>query len=331
MIVGNIIDFMAFGLAPASLLAPLAALSLVWNLGVSSHVLHEEYDRNDVMAVLLIFIGTGITVLYSSHEEQAYSLDDLMTLYTEPRMKWYYILCPFLLGSHYYATVVGEKYRLEGSMWKLVDLVGWAGFAGMTGGQSILFAKSTVELIKDAAHGQDVFWHIQTYLIIVMLVICLLTQITFLNGAMKRYDQLYVMPIYQSYWIIFSEISGLVYFGEWETLSPKQVRFFILGTIITLAGLFQLTKKENHNLQSTGPQPDFDVISVRSRPPSLGIAEDFSDDEALFGIEMGSLSSPRGTSPRDSPSGRLRRSTSSMDSDDPPPRKRSSMSSVVQT
>ena len=32
IIVGSILDFVAFGLAPQSLLAPLGALTLVWNM-----------------------------------------------------------------------------------------------------------------------------------------------------------------------------------------------------------------------------------------------------------------------------------------------------------
>ncbi|GBG32869.1 Magnesium transporter NIPA2 [Hondaea fermentalgiana] len=263
MLLGNILDFFAFGMAPQSLLAPLAALSLVWNLYMSSYMLEESYDRNDINAVALIFLGTAITVIFSNHHEQGYTLDTLRELYRKPRMYVYFIIVPLLLGLHYYLIHYVSERNLQGTFWKLLELTGWCGFAGITGGQSVLFAKSTVELLKDAAQGDDVFLHLDTYLIICAMVACLLTQITFLNGAMKRFDQLYVMPMYQSYWIISGVVGGLVYFGEWEESTTTQINMFVLGTCITLSGLVVLTRKENHSLNSTGPQPGFDVLPSR--------------------------------------------------------------------
>jgi drug/metabolite transporter (DMT)-like permease len=191
IVIGNVLDFVAFGLAPASLLSPLAALSLVWNLFVSSALLGETYDRNDVCSSLLIFLGTGITVVYSSHHEKEYTLEALRQLYRQPRMVWYGILTPTVLGAHYFMANASEG--KQGTSWRLIGLVGWCGFAGIMGGQSVLFAKSVVELLKDAFNGDDVFMHPETYLLIVLLISSLLTQITFLNNAMKRYDQLHVL------------------------------------------------------------------------------------------------------------------------------------------
>mmetsp|Transcript_12156 Transcript_12156/g.19759 ORF Transcript_12156/g.19759 Transcript_12156/m.19759 type:complete len:428 (-) Transcript_12156:85-1368(-) len=312
MVVGNIIDFLAFGLAPQSLLAPLGALSLVWNLFMSSFLLDEQYNRNDIGAVILIFIGTGITVIYSNHTEKSYSLQELRDLYYKPRMYAYFFFVPALLALHYAMLDQPPKKNLRGTFWKLVELVGWCGFAGITGGQSILFAKSTVELLKDASHGDDVFLHLDTYIIIAMMTICLFTQISFINGAMKRFDQLYVMPIYQSYWILSGVVGGLVYFGEWEDFTPFQINMFIFGTLITFVGLYVLTKKENHNLNSTGPQPGFDVLpSRRISTDSFGLA---ANDE--FGIEMDpDIYSPSRRTLQRTPSSEdeaRRRSTSSM-------------------
>mmetsp|Transcript_19283 Transcript_19283/g.33386 ORF Transcript_19283/g.33386 Transcript_19283/m.33386 type:complete len:303 (-) Transcript_19283:19-927(-) len=200
MLLGNILDFIAFGMAPQSLLAPLAALSLVWNLFISSYMLEETYDKNDIHAVALIFFGTAVTVIFSNHREHGYTLEMLRELYRKERMYAYFVIVPLLLMAHYYLIHYVSTRELQGTMWKLVELVGWCGFAGITGGQSVLFAKSTVELLKDAAQGDAVFYDFDTYLIICAMIACLVTQITFLNGAMKRFDQLYVMPMYQSYW-----------------------------------------------------------------------------------------------------------------------------------
>ena len=105
---------------------------------------------------------------------------------------------------------------------------------------------------------------------------------------MLRYDQLHVLPVYQSYWIISGVVGGLVYFGEFEELSPAAINMFLLGTMITLFGLYQLTRKENHSLQNAGNNVGFDVL------PSRRVSEDsflgFDSESEGFGLELGMTS-----------------------------------------
>lgn len=227
MLAGNLVDFVAFGMAPQSLLAPLAALSLVFNLGVSHHLLKESYGRNDVVAVSLIFVGTATAVIFSSHEEREYPLETLRALYHQPRMYVYDVLMPAVVGAHYLLVKYAAENKLGGH-WQLAELVGRTGVAGLVGGVSVLFAKSTVELLKDAAFGgQQVFSQPDTYLIILCMLLCLFAQITFLNGAMKRFDQLLVLPLYQSYWCLSGVVSGMVYFGEGASMSVSVAAFLL--------------------------------------------------------------------------------------------------------
>ncbi len=41
-----------------------------------------------------------------------------------------------------------------------------------------------------------------------MMVICLVTQITYLNEGVRLYDALLVVPVYQAYWIISGIVGG---------------------------------------------------------------------------------------------------------------------------
>ena len=258
---------MAFGLAPQSLLAPLAALSLVYNLGMASYMLGEKYTRQDLYATLTIFLGTGISVSNAPHEEIEYNLQDLLELWNKDRMFYYSICIPLVLLFHYLLVFFTEHpnhvltpsfFRVSGkstsqggrSSWKqrivgFLRMAGYCGFAGTIGGQSLLFAKSVVELIKSAFKGSDAFWHYQTYFIIVMLALCLVLQVHFLNGGLKFFDSLYVIPVYQSYWILAGVIGGLVYFGEWEAMTPYESRMFLFGIVVTFCGLYILTRKES--------------------------------------------------------------------------------------
>jgi len=245
VVVGSIIDFLSFGLAPQSLLAPLAALSLVWNLVMASYFHGEDYTRADVYATFLIFIGTGVTVSYASHVEKEYDLGELLELWNQPRMVIYGFLVPMVLLLHWGFVKAVEKGHVTGRTGSIMQMIGYSGFAGTIGGQSLLFAKSAVELLKDAFHGSDAFWHVQTYAIIGMMTVCLLLQITYLNDGLKNFDSLFVIPVYESYWIIAGVIGGLVYFGEMEEFDSYQKHMFVLGTVITGSGLYVLTQKDS--------------------------------------------------------------------------------------
>lgn len=286
VLVGSILDFVAFGLAPQSLLAPLAALSLIWNLFLASSLLNEKYTLNDVVATVLILIGTGFTIIFASHVEKGYSLEQLKSLYAKDRMLIYGIIVPSMLLFHYYlihsvskSPIITSNYRNKSGM------VGYAGFAGIAGGQSVLFAKSTIELIKDASHGNRVFYDPVTYLIILMMIGSLLIQISFLNGGLKGYDALKVIPVYQSYWILSSVLGGLVYFGEYEDLNATQLFWFFLGLITTFVGLAVLTYKDHNfafNIQLQLGSKSCEYIKVNTDEESF---EEFGlpdDDSEVF-------------------------------------------------
>ncbi|RHY94307.1 hypothetical protein DYB35_001915 [Aphanomyces astaci] len=158
IVAGSLLDFIAFGLAPQSLLAPLAALTLVWNM---------------VRPTQRIFVTLG----------------------------------------------------------------------GLMGGQSVLFAKSTVELVKSLLAGGDCFTHPETYCIIVAMGGCLVAQMHFLNGGLANYDALSVVPIYQAYWIISGVMGGAVYFQEIRSFSEFQACMFVLGILTTIGGVALLAQR----------------------------------------------------------------------------------------
>jgi magnesium transporter len=67
ILLGSILDFVAFGLAPQSFLAPLAALSLVWNMLLAPKFHGEKITRQNLVATTIICIGVTSSVIFSGH------------------------------------------------------------------------------------------------------------------------------------------------------------------------------------------------------------------------------------------------------------------------
>ncbi|CAK9094247.1 Probable magnesium transporter NIPA8 [Durusdinium trenchii] len=240
LLLGSIVDFIAFGLAPASLLAPLAALSLVWNMVAAPCFLKEKLQRDQIIATFIIFAGAVVTVVFSDHTSPTYTLEILKQLFLRQAMLVYSAVVPCVIMAHMLVIALTERrphWKRKRVVMRL-NMIGYAGAAGVCGGQSILFAKSTVELFKSAIAGaRGLGKSAETYFIISGLVFCLLIQITYLNGGLMHHDSLSIVPVYQAYWIISGVIGGLVYFDEIRNFTSLQLGIFSLGILITIGGV----------------------------------------------------------------------------------------------
>ncbi|DBA00798.1 TPA: hypothetical protein N0F65_004703 [Lagenidium giganteum] len=255
ILAGSILDFVAFGMAPQSLLAPLAALTLVWNMMLAPCFNKEKLSRKDIAATLVIFSGATIAVVFASHASPSYNLQMLIELYKDPLTCVYFGVVAIIVALHYGAIQFVEKLSLtsrrhriiqmgQPAFWSRVRLIAYSGLAGTMGGQSVLFAKSCAELLKSAFHGDNCFAHFQTYVIAAALIACLLCQIHFLNCGLLHFDALSVVPIYQAYWIISGVMGGAIYFQEIRSFSIHQACMFVLGITTTIFGVVLLSQRK---------------------------------------------------------------------------------------
>lgn len=248
---GSILDFVAFGMAPQTLLAPLAALSLVWNMMIAPFFHNEKVTKQSVIATVIIFIGVILTVIFAGHSTPEYELQDLIDLYQQHAMYAYMFFVFVFLAALFGLTKYIEKtHNFENGIYHIVC---YGGIAGTFGGQSVLLAKSTVELLKSAIWGADgaaVFTNVAPYLILCGLIICLVFQVFFLNGGLARFDALVVVPVYQSFWILMSVLGGIMYFAEYVSMTKTSLYMFTLGALITISGIIYLLKSRSNENSS---------------------------------------------------------------------------------
>lgn len=240
---GSLLDFVAFGMAPQTLLAPLAALSLVWNMLIAP-VLHKEtVTKANVVATVVIFTGVTLTVIFAGHSTPSYELEDLIHLYSATVFHVYvFLISAFLGGLLYLTRYIERTHNYQGGFFHIMC---YGGIAGTFGGQSVLLAKSTVELLKSAIWGQagaDMFTHVTSYIIIAGMGICLGCQVHFLNGGLARFDALVMIPVYQSFWILTSVLGGIMYFQEYVSMTHLQMAMFTVGGLVTISGIVFLLK-----------------------------------------------------------------------------------------
>lgn len=155
------------------------------------------------------------------------------------------------------------------------------------GGQAILFAKTAGEIFKSIVifGHTDELHNVATYSVPFLLAITLVLQLAWVNKGLEYFDALYVIPVFQCFWITSSVVGGIVYFDEFKVrpapppppppstprtafahspncvfrccccrcccclqgLSPLQISIFCLGLLLTLAGVLALSQRHSHD------------------------------------------------------------------------------------
>lgn len=295
LILDAIGDFVFIGLAPQSLLAPLGALSLGFNI-ILAPIFHpkERVTRNIIQSTALIYVGTIMTVLHAAESSPKIDLAALVDFATTPLFLVYALGCICFQGSLY----------CHGRGKRAFGIVHYTGIAGCFGGETILFAKSASELVKNAlVSGRYDDWTSSPLpcLFVICMIGCVLTQVNFLNTGLAKFDALLVVPVYQSFWNAFGITGGLIFFQEYKLMSTSDSWMYALGIGITLVGIAMLIKErrvsdpredEKHRPGQTDAKASDDVeddVPTPLRRPTI------SEEEGMASLRRRTFSEDDGT------------------------------------
>ena len=72
----------------------------------------------------------------------------------------------------------------------------------------------------------------------------MLLQVRYLNEALRRFDILLIVPVYQTFWILSGTVAGLIYFKEYLQISHSVQRtsLFFTGVVLALFGVALLAR-----------------------------------------------------------------------------------------
>jgi len=147
--------------------------------------------------------------------------------------------------------------------------------SGTLGAQSVLFAKCTAELILNSFAGNGLlFSHWQTYLVLFCMCGSIFLQIKFLNEGLREFNVLNIVPVFQSFWISVSVISGLIFFEECLRMSTVSCALFPLGVLLTTTGVYYLSSGVQE--PSGTPKPGTDVSGKHRKKEKKNSSVDFN-------------------------------------------------------
>ncbi|KAH7471057.1 hypothetical protein PRIC1_003133 [Phytophthora ramorum] len=252
---GSALDFVALGFLPQSLATPVGGSTMVANVVFASLFLKEKFTRSDAIGTALVLLGIIVVATFAEKESACYTVHELVALYREPLFVVYATLmgvsCILLyLLTRRMERLLNEKGRSSPEYKRYAKLhsVSYPALSGIYGAQSVLFAKSMAELMKTTIEGDNQFDMFEAYAITLSMLACVFMQIHWLAHGLQKFDAVFVVPVFQCFFISVSIFGGGVYFKEFAHMKPLALGMFSLGAMITISGVVKLAHRDMHKL-----------------------------------------------------------------------------------
>ena len=243
--IASILNFVAFGFAPAAVLAPLESVQFVSNLMFARFVNKEHVSLRMCAGSGLVITGTIVAIVVGPSSVAKLSIADLKALWIEPAWIGYLVgvaaafTACMVVHMHYQRQLDAGR-KLRG--YRVVLPFTFALSSAFVGSQAVVHAKTMSELVElvftIGPLGLLSSWFF--YFACVLLFATMGMWLYRLNAALGKYDPLFIIPLLQANYILFSTVTGGIYFKEFAELTVFSAAMFGLGVAIMFVGLYLL-------------------------------------------------------------------------------------------
>ncbi|KAJ1970872.1 hypothetical protein H4R35_005605 [Dimargaris xerosporica] len=242
LVVGEVANLVAYALAPAILVAPLGAISVVVTAVLSALMLKERLNLYGKIGCILCLLGSVVIVLHSPQQNAVSLVDDFMHLVIAPGfLVWLGIV---IIVSIVLVFVVGPRF---GHRWITVYL----GVCALAGCISVVFMQGVGAAIVHTITAESQLKHPFLYALLVISIGTLLTQLHFLNKALNLFCAAEVTPVYYVLFTTATIVSSAILFQGFDA-SAIAIVTVVMGFLVICTGvvLIQFSKINDSVLEA---------------------------------------------------------------------------------
>nr|XP_043627433.1 probable magnesium transporter NIPA4 isoform X2 [Erigeron canadensis] len=214
VVVGEIANFAAYAFAPAILVTPLGALSIIISAVLAYIILREKLHIFGVLGCALCVVGSTTIVLHAPQERQIESVAEVWDLATEPVYGQTHIMC-------------------------------YIGVCSLIGSLSVMSVKAVGIALKLTLSGMNQLVYPQTWVFTFIFLHCVITQMNYLNKALDTFNTAVVSPIYYTMFTTLTILASVIMFKDWSGQTPAQIVTELCGFVTILSGTFLLHKTKD--------------------------------------------------------------------------------------
>lgn len=172
MIVGEIANFVAYIFAPAVLVTPLGALSIIVSAVLAHFLLKEKLRKMGIYGCVLCIVGSTLIVLHAPSEHSLSSVEEIWELATQPA---------FLLYTASAIAVVLVLVLYCEPRYGQTNIMVYIGICSIIGSLTVMSIKAIGIAIKLTLEGSSQVAHFQTWVFAMVAITCIITQLNYLN------------------------------------------------------------------------------------------------------------------------------------------------------
>lgn len=238
MVIGEICNFAAYAFAPAILVTPLGALSVIVGAVLSSYFLDEILGTLGKLGSAICLIGAVIIVLHAPPDEDIQTIDEILHDAIQPG----FLIYSFAVTVYSVIAI----YKLAPVYGKRNPLI-YLSICSLVGSISVMSIKAFGIALKLTFSGNNQFSHPSTYVFMIITGVCILTQMNYFNKALSQFPTNIVNPLYYVTFATATLCASFLLFSGFNTTDTINTLSLISGFLVTFAGVYLL------NLSRTDP------------------------------------------------------------------------------
>lgn len=254
LVVGEVCNFAAYAFAPAILVTPLGALSVLIGAVLGSYFLKEELGILGRLGCAICLIGAVIIVLHAPPDEDIETIETILAYALRPGFLIYAITVT--------AFSVFMIYRIAPVYGKQNPLI-YLSICSLVGSVSVMAIKAFGIALKLTFAGNNQFTHASTYVFMIITAVCILTQMNYFNKALSQFPTNIVNPLYYVTFTTATLCASFILYSGFNTTDPINTLSLLCGFLVTFTGVYLL------NLSRSDPN-GFKMISGRGGDDSVG-------------------------------------------------------------
>ncbi|GIZ46483.1 hypothetical protein CKM354_000960900 [Cercospora kikuchii] len=231
MVIGEVCNFSAYAFAPAILVTPLGALSVLIGAVLGSYFLDERLGVLGRVGCAICLIGSVVIVLHAPPDRELKNIDELLHYAMQLGFLTYCaIVTIFALVMIYkVAPVYGKKNPMV-----------YISICSTVGSISIMAIKGFGIALKLTLGGNNQFSHPSTYVFAIVVVVCILTQMNYFNKALATYSTNIVNPLYYVTFTTCTLTASFIMFRGFNTSDAVNTISLLCGFLTIFTGVYLL-------------------------------------------------------------------------------------------
>ncbi|KAG6516739.1 hypothetical protein ZIOFF_027213 [Zingiber officinale] len=267
MIIGEIANFVAYIFAPAVLVTPLGALSIIVSAVLAHFILKERLQRMGVLGCVLCIVGSTVIVLHAPEEKTPSSVEQIWDLATQPAFLLYTasaVAVSLVLMLHC-APRVGQT-----------NILVYLGICSAIGSLTVMSIKAIGIAIKLTLDGINQAGYFQTWVFAMLAISCIVIQLNYLNKALDTFNTAVVSPVYYAMFTILTILASAIMFKDWSGQSASNIASEICGLITVISGTTVLHSTRDPDPPSSvfNDISEFRIYTLRFLPKYFGTSKE---------------------------------------------------------